>query len=300
MSIKKVFTPSLKVIKTFVTKRDEDIKEDIENRYWNNVRNTRKLFFKDLPPKEKLYELELFLLKQTKEAAALISFKQKNIDNIIKGFLMLQTVKYHSRIILPEVFNNASKLMAYCYMQNADKQWNNLPTRENRLIAEKLYDRLVGADYFLDKNDCTYLLKNLLNFKEREKSAKALTLTNDILENFENRKFPVFNRYRGNAKKYLEDYNGAMVDYQTALERCKPANFENEKDYKNDKSYLLNNIALLICDCFEVGRPLKKYSLQNALTYCNKSIEFRPDLKPLKETKIRIENLMQGGDQAST
>ncbi len=286
------FPESLQLIKNSVAKLDEKLKEDIESNYRNNVRNTRKLFFKDLPTKENLYDLETFLLKQSKEAAALVSFKQKNIDNIIKGFIILQSVKYHSKILLPEVFNNASKLMAYCYMQNADKQWNNLPVRDNRLIAEKLYDQLIDAGYFLDKNDCTYLLKNLLNFKEKEKSAKVLTLTNNILEDFENKKFSVFYRYRGNAKKYLEDYNGAMVDYQTALERCKPIHFENEKDYKNDRSYLLNNIALLICECIEVGRALKKYSLQDALIYCNKSIELRPDLKPLKETKIRIENLM--------
>jgi hypothetical protein len=287
------FPESLAIIKSLIAQTDENSKKHIENKYWNSVRFTKKLFFKDKPSKENLTGLEIYLLKQCTEAAALISFKQKNIDNIIKGFLILQTVRYHSKISLPDVFNNASKLMAYCYMQNSNRQWNNLLVRENRLIAEKLYDQLLEVGYFLDKNDCTYLLKNLLNFEEKEKTAKALVLTNRILIEHENRKFPVFYRYRGNAKKHLEDYNGAMVDYQTALERCKPINFENERDYKNDKSYLLNNIALLICDCIEVGKPSKKYSLQDALIYCRKSIELRPDLRILEETKIRIENLIK-------
>lgn len=291
------FPYSLEVIKAFTVKVDDDLKEHIENTYWNIVRSTKKLFFAeipDVPTEDSLRELELFLFKQSKEAAALVSLKQKNIDNIIKGYLILKTVMFHSEIRLPNVYNNAAKLMAYCYMQNAEKKWNNLPTTENRLIAEKLYDQLLDAGYFLDKNDCAYLLKNLLNFKDKEKSTKVISLANVFLENFENRKFSIFYRYRGNAKKYVEDYNGAMVDYQTALERCTRRNYESDKDYRNDKCYLLNNIALLICDCFEIGKPFKKYSLQNALDYCTQSLELRPDLLPLQETKVRIEMLLRG------
>lgn len=287
------FPDSLQVIKDFTKQVDDDLKEHIENTYWKNVRNTKKLFFSDIPSKESLRDLEQFLFKQSLEAAALISLKQKNIDNIIKGYLILKTVMYHAGNRLPNVLNNALKLMAYCYMQNAEKKWNNLPIVENRVIAENLYDQLLDAGYFLDKNDCAYLLKNLLNYKDKEKSAKALRIANLFLQNAENKKFSIFYRYRGNAKKYVEDYNGAMMDYQTALERCTRRNYLNDKDYKNDRCYLLNNIALLICDCFEVGFPFKKYTLMNALDYCNQSIVLRPDLTPLLDTKVRIENLMR-------
>lgn len=259
--------------------------------YKSKIRGLNKLFFKDLPRWEDTAALSYYLSKQCKEAAALINHKQTNIETIMKGFLILQTVRFHSRSILSDIYYGSLVQIAYCYMQHAEKGWNNFSARENRLIAEHGFDYVIRERGYLNQGDSMDMIKNLLNFKEEEKSAKALRMIERMLKDEDNKRVPIFYRFSGNAKRYLKRYEEAMQDYWRSVNFSKTYQYEDPKDFNSDMAYTFNNMVLLICDCIENGIALPNCTLEKAQQYCDRIKDYKKDFKHLHLTQERIDGL---------
>lgn len=283
------------IIKKYSEIASDQDRVTLKKEYRNKVQGSMKLFWADMPDKENHIAMRKYLQYKIRKAVPLIDRKhmEDEADVIFMGYLILRTVQFHSYHYKIE-FYNATRLLAYCFMNNAGKGWNNFSTKENMIIAENLYDQLIKNGVLLPRIALSDMIKNLLNFKESIKYKKALRIIDYILKNRENRKYSGFYRYRGTVKKSFEDFQGAMQDYQVSLKKCIRKNYagNKEKDYINDMCYTYYNIASLICECIENMRPLKGYDLETAKLCCYEIEKLSPrPIFGLKELKERIQRL---------
>jgi hypothetical protein len=266
----------------------------IKKVYYNKIRSVQVLVFGDLPHWGNHIKYKNYLSRQCHDAAALINKNQNDIYIILRGYLILQTVRFYTRYYLLPIYLNASKQLAYCHTYHASKGWNNLSIRDNRVIAEKLYDYVIDKGSQLTQSDDRDMLKNLLSFNEPDKSKKVLWLVENILRKPWNKRCSVFYRYKGNAKKNLRNLGDAFKAYNEALSLCSPEFFDFHEEYVSDKCSLLNNIVQLVCDCVENNQFLDKlYSLQDALGFCNEIETLRPTFHYLESTRNRVLHLLK-------
>ncbi|MBS1511062.1 MAG: hypothetical protein JST86_09485 [Bacteroidetes bacterium] len=287
------FSRCTKYLKAFKNTLAIEGKILVDELFIEKIRVITKLFFSNIPSKDNLGILEDYLREQCWNAAAFINKDIKNPEIIIKGILLLHTVRYHSRIVLPTLFNNTTVQLGYAYTYHAQKPINNLSVEERRNIAENYYDMALnlGADF--SYGDCLDMIRNLQNCKTKEKSFKSISLINLFFRNPANRRCPGFYRMRGNANAFLGNYSRAIEDYKIAEKLIPGFDFSEREHFINDQAFLYNNLASVICDMYESQVSLKDYDLKVAHKYISKSLKLKPDFSYAKLTLERVRRLME-------
>ncbi len=288
------FTKSTVYLRSLQGKFGDEQFEVISDLYTNKVRAITKFFFADIPSKDNIYELEKYLYKKCKKAAQIINRNEKNMENVIRGIVMLHTVRYHSRVTLPNVFEDATLQLGYAYTYHAEKPINNLSTIEIRTIAENYYDTALEIGASFSFGDSLDMIRNLQNYKSPEKSVQCIRLINYFLNRDRaNRICPGFYRMRGNAQGFLGNYEKAINDYREAERLIPKFRYKEVKDHRNDQAFLFNNMASLICDMFEKGIVVKDYNLTKAKDYSKRALQLNPTFEYGILTEKRIESLMK-------
>lgn len=287
------FSKSTAAKKKVLGKFPKDMTSEIEEAFIHKIRSITKLFFINIPDKSNLKGLSDYLYEQCWNAAAFINRNIKDPEIIIKGILLLHTVRFHSRNLLPKIFRSTTLQLGYAYTYHTEKQINNFSTLDRREMAENYYDSAlkIGAEF--SYGDCLDMIRNLQNYKTREKSEKSIRLISLFFQNSINKKCPGFHRMRGNANTFLGKYPEAIEDYKEA-EKLIPAFKFREKEHRiNDQVFLFNNLASAICDMYEKKQTYKQYDLETAYDYVSKSLTLKPDFGFAKETFERVKKLME-------
>lgn len=279
---------SLVILKEFnepLISKDKIITIDI---YFRKVKSTIRLFFQHLPDRTEVDKVEKFLRRQIIDAAHLIKQTVTAEHRILRGFLLLKSVKHHSEYNFPNVYNDTIVRLAYCYSKHAEKNWNNLSPYENRLIADKYFDELKRLKIEFTLQMQVDMLGNLTKMPSKAKNMKAINLINDLFVDDSNKIIAQYYRIRGTAKKNLGKYSEALKDYKDGLSQCVDDRFENKEYLKTEKSLALNNIALWIYDAFAMGYPKEGYSLKHALLYCDQIEKINPKFIFLDQIRQKI------------
>jgi len=255
------------------------------------IKSTTKIFLKEIPTHQNVDAFNAFFLKQSKDAAALINFKATNPRTILQGYSLLQAIRYNCKTANQGIFSRALVQLAYCHMVHTDKNWNNFSVIENRLVAENYYRQAVLEGAILSNNDWQDRIRNLLSFKDKSKFLEAHIICEKLISKTEYKNVPSFYRFRGNAKRFLGNYKGAMEDYCLSLKYLETFIHESVKDFNNDMTYLFSNMSNLICDCVEKNVLIKQYKIEIAELYAKKVFQYRKDFGMSQETFSRIDTL---------
>jgi len=281
-------------MKTKLLSKEE--KKTIELLYNKRVRQVSKLFFDNMPTRDNLQEFEKFFYRQCTEAAALLNFRETNVNNILQGVLILNTVRFHSKHVSPDVFYHATKSIGYAYANHAVKMWNNLSVRDNMIIAESCYDQLMRARINMSEGDCIVMLKNLQDFNDKKRALKIIRYVQILGKKMKFERLSLFIRFNGNARKMSGDYEGAMKDYEIACNCLDNPARRTHRHYFKDRVAILNNMGNLICQTIEELVPLKNYTIQDALKFCTEIARLMPDFKYLTALERRILKLLADGN----
>lgn len=285
------FSKSTNFMRRFLAHVPKEDQNTIYLQYIERLRSTKRLFFSNIPNSRDVELCHKYYSKHCQEAAALISSKQTNVETILKGYLLLETVKSHCKTTYEDIYFSTLIQLSYCHMMHAHKQWNNFSVRENKIIAESYFDLALREGAIFSHRNYMNMIHNLLTFNEKSKSLKALVLCNTVLTILENQKIPAFYRYRGTAKKHCGNFDGAMTDYYLSLQCLESFYPKNIKDFNNEMTYLFNDMALLICECVEKDILVTKFRINIAEFYAAKAAQYRPTFEPLKDTLEWISRL---------
>lgn len=263
-----------------------------ETLFLNKIRRVTKLFFVNVPDRSDSTALQDFLYEQCWNAAALINKDIVNVETIIKGILILHTVRFHARNILPNVFSDATLQLGYAYTYHAEKPINDLNPADRKVLAENYYDSALrnGAEFSL--SDCYDMLRNLQNFQTADRYEKSIRAVNLFFNNSLNKKVPGLYRMRGNAYSFLENYKQAIIDYEKSLSLIPNFRYKNKDHYNGDKAFVYNGIASMICDMFEREISISGYDLPLALSYASQAVVLKPKSLYLKLTLERVKRLL--------
>lgn len=269
-----------------------DLKEKFEDGFLREIRRVSKLFFVNVPKKEDRQLLKEFLDEQTHNAAANINKDIKNPETIIKGILILHTVRYHAKDVLPEVFSGATLQLGYAYTYHAEKPINYLSTADRKILAENYYDSALrnGAEFSL--SDCYDMLRNLQNFQTADRYEKSIRAVQLFFKNPWNKKVPGLYRMLGNAHSFLGNYKQAISDYEKSLSLIPDFRYKSRDDFNGDKAYVYNGIASMICDMCERNISISGYDLPLALSYASQAVVLKPKSTYLKLTLERVKRLL--------
>ncbi len=271
-------------------KPDDRIK--FEELFLSKIRRVTKLFFVNVPDRDNKMALQDFLYEQCRHAAALINKDMANIETIIKGILILHTVRFHAGGVLPNVSSDATLQLGYAYTYHAEKPINELSPADRKILAESYYDSALrsGAEFSL--GDCYDMLRNLQNFQYSDKYEKSIRVIQLFFKNPWNRKVPGLYRMRGNAHSFLGHYEQAIKDYEKSLVLLPLFRYKSKEDFKGDKAYVYNGIASMACDMFEKNISINGYDLARALSFASQAVVLKPKSPYLKKTLERVKNLL--------
>lgn len=266
----------------------KDQKNEIETLFYSKIKGLDKFYYRDIPNKDNLEELSTYLTGLKDKALQYIN-PAKSVFEVLRGSLILRSVIYHS-IKLPKIRLNAAKLLAYCFAKNADRAWNNFSLKENRAIAENLYDELLFSELILSPTDMRHIFDNLFSYQELIKFQKITDTVTKLLRIPKYKNYPILYRMRGTACKLFENYTQAMSDFKYADRICIRSNFLLLHDFFVEKKSILYNITELICLSYEKKQPFKGENLSKASSYIRqiKKIPVRSDLTKLE---MRVQSL---------
>ena len=287
------FDLSKKIIDQINKDANEGEKKERNKLFESKCRIITKLFYRNIPRWEDTEKYREFFQSKLGKARGYVDVSQKNEFIILKGILILETVKFHSKIGLKDIYRQALLILANCFMVHATKNIRGISVNENRQIAEYYYDAAFNSGANFDKKLAVNMIRNLLGYQNKEKAKKAIQLIDNFLYYPDFMRFPDIYRYRGVAKQMLGMFNQAMDDFEISLVYFKEYVYSDTSIYRKSKSYLLNNMATLILLSIHNQVSLKGYTLIEAQKFCKESLRLNPKFQFAVQTLNEVNGLLR-------
>lgn len=240
---------------------DEE-KEYFKVVYNRKILSLKRLFFR-LPDINDSEKYELFIERERKKAYDIINNPCAK-NHIHRAYLILQTVRFHTRQYLPKIYLGSTISLAKLYLKQS-QFLNNLSDEDNLVYAEHLFYTLIGDNFKLDNSAVITFIQILLAFEEEKRAHKVIDLCKNAINKKEPKYLSNFYKYRGYAKILIKDYLGAITDFTLALNKCNPSFFEKFSDYTNVRYGIVLAFCNHLCTCLENKLPMHGYTKADTL-----------------------------------
>lgn len=275
-------------IKNSLMKTYPERAKQIETNYFLRIGSTQKLFLPELA--SSLHDKKIYnALTNLFNFSSRLYIKNAPAISVMQGYHILVTIcaKTYSRY--PELYFTAAKRIGAIHLHNAEKPgWNNLTAIDNRLSAERMFERLFKET----KTDLEVNTNLLWTLYSLGKADRILQVCNQILAINSNINVPTYSMLMADAYSMLGDHTAATYYYSRGYELCeKWEGYAKEKYYKTERARLLSKLTKSICECLLLNLDSVGFDKNDAIRFFNRIGHHNKESRYVEEARNKLSEL---------